>query len=253
MASTADQAVTDPVEQLVRRVAALEDEVRTLRAARPLREAGITVRDDGLDISRSVRVISTDDASVELMLVGHSRLDDHRGTWILRPTGDYAITSIAPGDDDPGFVGWWDLSGNYIFTDDVESKRGIGRPYIPIMISDFAGPLSATTSSDDWVTLCDGSAGLENPAIFAYVLYSSSASDTTGELQMAIDGTRVGPTLSIDGGDFTTGRIGPFLHGLTGALGTWYDVSLKGRRTAGTGTIGARVLAAIGLESSQVT
>lgn len=233
-------AETDPLRALAREVADLRREVTELRAARRLAASAIDASDG------SLRVI---DGGVELLRIGALDGSFH-GTEVKRRTGDLAMSAWSTGPDDPGFVApLWDLSGNYVITDDVESRRGLARPYLCAPMGDALSPPTATTNLSTFTTLVSGISALENPGLIALAKWRSSASDTTGQIQLAVDGTLIGSPQAVAGNDFIIGYLGPMAHGVTAYAGV-RRIDLMARRTAGTGTIGASVLGLMGLESS---
>lgn len=233
-------AETDPLRALQRRVADLERTVTELRAARRLAASAIDASDG------SLRVI---DGGVELLRIGALDGSFH-GTEVKRRTGDLAMSAWSTAPDDPGFVApLWDLSGNYVITDDVESRRGLARPYLGIPMGDALSFPQATTNLSTFTTVAFGWSALENPVLYMTLLTRSDSVGTTGEVQMGIDGTQVGPVVPVAANTFSFASIGPFAHGITD-YAVVHNIALNARRTAGTGNIGARVLTLLGVESS---
>lgn len=233
-------AETDPLRALAREVADLKRQITELRAARRLSASAIDASDG------SLRVV---DGGVEILRVGDLGAP-FRGVEIRRRTGDQAMSAWSTAPGDPGFVApLWDLSGNYVITDDVGSRRGLGRPYLCFSMGDALSQPTATTNLSTFTILASGVSALENPGLYAMAVWRSSAADTTGQIQLAVDGTLIGSPTNIAGNDFIIGFLGPTAHGVTDYAGI-HRIDLMAKRTAGTGNIGARVLGVMGLESS---
>lgn len=249
MVSRAQQVETDPVRQLYDRLNKLEAEVRELRATRRLEAAsigagGITVKDGG-----TVKVI--DAAGNTLAVLGDlsSVIGGRRGVWLGRADGSPAIAVYGTGPDDTGFVGIYDLSGNYIITDDVYSRRGLGRPYLQLSVGEITAP-TATTTSGTFTDLLTGRNSVQHPVLYAYVLVRASDGTTAGEVRLALDGTAVGPTIAIAAGEYAFKDVGPFRVPDPGTYGSLKGLAVQARRTAGAGNVGVRVMSILGLESS---
>lgn len=195
-------------------------------------------------------------SSFNLLTVGDTGLDalnrPTRGMILRRRDGHLAMTATSTSDADPGFVSpLYDLQSNYCVTDDVASGRGLARPYIPIGLNDLSAP-TATTTSASFTALQFGEADLPGPVILLVILVQSNDPATTGQIRLTIDGSpSVGPVLSVTGNQFSVVTLGPFAHGIVNpAFLMLHTLAVEARRTAGTGTIGARVLSALNLESS---
>lgn len=248
--SRAEQIEPDALRRLYDRIDHLEREVRELRAARRLESAaigagGLTIRDGG-----GIHVVDAEGRTVAMIGDLSSIGDGWRGVWVNRPGGHPALRVYGTGvGSDYGFVGIYDVSGNYIVTDDAASGRGLARPYIPIQMGEVAVP-SQTTTSSSFTELYRGANVLQHPALYVYLLVRASDSSTTGEVRLAIDGAPVGPVLPVTAGSYAFAGLGPVAvpgHGVHEQL---HQVAIQARRTGGSGTIGVRVLSAIGLESA---
>lgn len=235
---------------IMRRFANIERTIQEHAAARRLENSSISAGEIGIK-GGALRVYD-DDGSVLAVLGDLS--NGYRGTIINRAGGDpaFEIYGTGPGAMS-GFVGLYDRSGNYVVTDDAFSARGLARPYIPIPMQDLSAP-TATTTSSTFVDICGGVSAIQHPVMYAYLLVRSDDASTTGEVRLTLDSVQVGPTLTVTAGQFAAVPLGdPFAVTVNESVyGAIHTLSLQARRTAGTGTVGAKVLSLLGLESSFV-
>ncbi len=125
----------------------------------------------------------------------------------------------------------------------VDERRILGNTSriwqpIPWVIT---GPPTETTTSATFVDLAQSRIMFQQMRMRLYVMVRSSASDTTGEVRIMINGVQWRSTLSVTGNMFNSTEWGP-AEIPTGYYGQLYDLSVQARRTAGTGTIGIRVI-----------
>lgn len=235
---------------IMRRLRDLERMVRELMAGRRLEAAsigrgGITVKDGG-----TVQVVDAEGTALATM----GALDaTRRGVLLRRAGGSLAFGVYGTGEGgDVGFAGIYDLAGQYIVTDDVASGRGLARPYIPVQVGEVAVP-TATTTSGSFVDLAAGMMSIQHPVLYAYLLVRASDTGTTGEVRLTLDGNQVGNVLPVSAGAYAYASYGPSPLPATYSYGVLRELRVQARRTAGTGTIGVRVLSILGLESSYLT
>ncbi|WFE45296.1 hypothetical protein [Verrucosispora sp. WMMD1129] len=232
---------------IMRRLRELEKLVEQLTAGRRLEAAsigsgGVTVKDGG-----AIRVVDED--GTYLLWTGLLS-NGVRGTVMRRAGGGLAIATYGTGvAGDTGFVAMYDLADQYIVTDDVASGRGLARPYIPVPMGDVTPP-TATTTSADFVDLSAGLWPAQHPVLRAYVLVRSSDGSTTGEVRLVVDGEQVGDVVPVTAGLYAYRVIGPGAVPGVYPFGSLRPVAVQGRRTAGSGDIGVRVMTLHGLESS---
>jgi hypothetical protein len=168
--------------------------------------------------------------------------------WILRRPDGSIVTYTYGTDDLQGLSAWFDKTGNTIIADDGVSGVGLARPYIPIpFYDDDTVALARTTTSASFVKLGFGKWNKQHPKLVALALVRSSAVDTTGEVRLTAGGNVVGAVQSIAGNEFAYKDIGP--GDAPGTFGIYYDLQIEARRTAGTGTIGVRVMGCHGVQS----
>ncbi|WP_320067861.1 hypothetical protein [Micromonospora sp. RTGN7] len=246
MVTRANLVETDPIRQLYQRLADLEAEMRELRAARRLESAaigagGLTVRDGG--------TVAVDDTSSNRMLwLGQVPFGDGTtkpGMVAFRATTNDPNRTVAMSLFD-GVFALWDRRGTIVVSTDEVSGSGLARPYIPVQVGDWNAPTNTTTSA----TFTDMALGynvIQHPVLHVHLLVRASDATTAGQARVTIDGTPAGPTTTITAGAYSDMLIGPFAVTPTAGLRM---VAVQARRTAGTGTIGVRVLSIVGLESA---
>lgn len=227
-----------------RKFADLEREIRELRAERRLGQS--TIEAGSLQITGGQLVVLDTDGTP---LAGLGDLGNgYHGTVLYRSGGAVALAVFGTGTGSA--LSWYDRSGNQVVEDDGVSARGLARPYIPLTFGDVTTAPTSTTTSGSFAEIIRGAAPIQHPVLYAYVTVLASDASTSGEVRMAIDGVAVGPTVPVGLGEYNAKGIGPFAVPDPGTYGQIRTVSIQARRTAGTGTIGVRVLSAYGLESS---
>lgn len=232
---------------IMRRLRDLERMVRELTAGRRLEAAsvgrgGIVIKDGG-----SLRVLDRDGTPIAWM--GAFGDDDESGFVLRRAGGELAFGVYGNGDAS-GFAAMYDLSGQYIVTDDVASGRGLARPYIPVQVGEVTAP-TATTTSGTFVDLAAGMMSIQHPVLYAYLLVRASDATTAGEVRMVLDGNPVGSVVPVAAGAYAYVSAGPAaLPDNSYNYGALRGLTVQARRTAGAGSVGVRVLSIIGLESA---
>lgn len=232
---------------IMREIADLKREIRELRAERRLGASTIAA-------GGTLRVVDSNGTVVAMIgNLAEVAGEGQQGFWLGRPglSTSQAISVFGTGEGgDLGFVGLWDRAGVYIVTDDAESGQGLARPYLSMTMGDFL-TVPPTITSGTFVDVAVGLAAIHHPVLVANVLVYSSTGVTTGEAQLAINGTPVGTPISIAGGEFGSRDIGPFELGpARPAYDQLVGISVQARRTAGAGQIGVRVLSMLGLEGA---
>ncbi|MDG4792429.1 hypothetical protein [Micromonospora sp. WMMD1082] len=231
---------------LARRVRDLEQMVRQLASARRLEAASIGR--GGITVTGGA--ITTQDTDGAVLSRQGQLGEGWRGTWIGRAGGGVAFLVGGQGSDD-GFVALYDRTGQYIVSDDAASERGLARPYIPIQTGEVTVP-TATTTSGTFTDLAAGTMPVQHPVLMAHILARASDGTTAGEIRMTVDGEPVGEPGTLAAGGYTHMILGPAVLPGIYAYAALAAISIQARRTAGSGTIGARVMSILGLESAFV-
>ncbi|MEV4438980.1 hypothetical protein AB0K09_08175 [Streptomyces sp. NPDC049577] len=166
------------------------------------------------------------------------------GFAISRRSGKAAVT-LRNGTDDKKEQPFriYDPYGAEIVADDIDTG-GLARPYLPVpMWPAFEGGWEQwpRTNSSSFQALWHGRIYRQQPKITLLVRASTDNSDTKGAVQLFIGSDPVGSAENIGFGvGWTT--LGPFA--LPGGHMDQLDISLSAKRTAGTGSIRATVVAA---------
>lgn len=202
-----------------------------------------TIGGDASDSSAGLKVL--DESGNLIGFLGQAA--GGTGLEVHRPDG--SLSFLANTSYSGGYVGAFDRGGNAVVTDDIDSGQGLARPYIPLAaFVDTSAPTQTTTSST-FVQIATASGYKQHPKVHAWVLVHSSAADTTGEVQLVdASGTQIGTTATIAASTLTAVEIGP--ADIAGAHEQLVTIDIQIRRTAGTGTIGARGIALWGVESA---
>ncbi len=125
----------------------------------------------------------------------------------------------------------------------VDERRALGttsRVWQPIPWV-VTGVPTETTTSATFVDLAQSRINFQMMRMRLRLMVRSSASDTTGEVKILINGVQWRSTLTVTGSMFAYQEWGP-AEIPAGYFGQIYDLSVQARRTAGTGTIGIRVI-----------
>lgn len=232
---------TPQPDDLMRRLRRVEEELAALRKRAGLGSAVISR--GGLEVRHpngepALRVGEFEGYSGEQLF----------GVAIRRADGSLAMWAWS---DDTGANGYWsvmDRSGNIIMSDDAVSGQGLATPWLPVP---FEAPTTVvpdrTTVSGSYETLQQAVYAHQHPKLWVRLLVRSSAGDTTGQVRLTADGVLVGSEIDVAASDFKVVDIGP--SEVAGAHMGFVDLTVQARRTAGTGTIGVRVVAAYAEQS----
>lgn len=228
---------------IMREIADLKRQIQELRAERKLGASTIE--------SGTLRVVDNNGTIVALIGDLSEFSPGQRGFWLGRPGPEpsQAISVFGTGEGgDSGFVGVWDREGNYIVTDDAESGRGLGRPYLPVTFAEITAP-TATTTSATFTDLAIGYGPLHHPVLYVLLLVQSGAG-TAGEARITLNGAAVGAVATIGTAVFTTATIGPFDVPTPPDYSQINDFRIQARRTAGANSVGVRVISVLCVESA---
>lgn len=227
---------TNAKASTIDRIARLERELDELRKAVGLSSA--TISRGGLTLTNDAFLSMVDDLGVQILYAG----PDSEGRQVVMLTREggapvlYTYFTV-------GGEQYWamtDRSHNQIVADDAVSGMGLARPRIPWPTRprkyDFL-PNSAATS---WDAVMDtGFQSKQHPYAFAQVIHSTTASDTSGQGRLTIDGVQVGAVFNI-GWSVNFTNVGPFA--LPGSHMANTNIVLEVQRTAGTGKVGASMI-----------
>lgn len=148
-----------------------------------------------------------------------------------------------------GSADLYDAAGTLVVGDDPGVGAGLARPYVPLPMLPASTAMEVSTTAGAMTDLWVGVIYKQHPMVLAYPLVRSSAGDTTGEVDLydVTGGVVLAGPVAIGAGSNAYRLLGP--AAIAGAHLSSRTISLRGRRTAGTGTIGARLSCCYGMES----
>lgn len=184
--------------------------------------------------------------------VDYNRLDGtpQSGLLFFREDGSLAAILGDLNPTIPPFKQSWqvlDRGGNIVFADDTNSGQGVALPWLswPNFVSNSAPTDTTTSATFVTVQTCQGYK--TQPDVQVQVLVRSDTVGTTGEVRVVDQANNVLGLVTVGSAEFFYQQMGPV--SLPGAFHDSIVLSVQVRRTAGTGTIGARGIYAIGLQS----
>lgn len=256
MPTPADQIPPDPTT-LARRVAALEAQVRELRAARRLENA--TVGAGGLNVAHGGRFAMYTAAGARMLDIGaiadpaYNTPDGstQQAHFMRRQDGTAGLSLFAaPGSGSRQFLSLWDAAGNIVMSDDAASGVGLGRPYLPVPMwpgTDGGWDYWPRTSGTSMVELWGGQIYRQQPRLVVIARASMDTSGATGQVQLTVNGIAQGSpqAVSFSVGFFTFGPIDLTSYAYMQQIG----IAVTGRRATGTGAIRAAVYSAYTIQS----
>ena len=240
MVSRAKQIEPNPIRDLMRRVAALESEVRELRAVRRLESA--TIGAGGLQVKDGGTITVDDEASTPMIWLGQVPFGDGStkpGMVAFRSTAEGGTVAMSLYD---GIFAAWDRQGSIVLSTDEVSGQGIGRPWLPINFGPSDFTVWPGTTSGTFDRIWEVQISRQQPRIYVMLFATTDVSGTTGELRLACNGVQVGATQSISFG-MGYREFGPASLP-DGVFGDIMQLTVDARRTAGTGKVRAAVAAA---------
>lgn len=130
-----------------------------------------------------------------------------------------------------------DFSGNLVFSPDVVSEQGIGRPFLGVPMHNAAFGAPTTTVSASFEALFRGVYNWQHPKL-RMKFVTNTGVGITGEARMTVNGNQVGSTVVLAASTFANQEIGPVaLPAITGAHMDALTVELQVRRTGGASPI----------------
>lgn len=241
---TAGDQVPGGTTDMTRRLAALEREVRELRAARRLESASIGA--GGLRIVEGGRLAMDTPGGRRMVDVGtitnpaydHADGVGQQAIFFRREDGTlfFACFAVpAAGNGETQAWTFYDRTGNAIFAEDTTSGTGIAKPWMALVAptnSDTTKWPASVTGAFSTIATSYNVKWQPNLRVFAHTAAVGAA---TGEVQLLIEGVQWGPTVAAGTSfDFT----GPFD---SVDIGNQYQIEVQARRLTGTGSIAAQV------------
>lgn len=219
------------------------------------RLASIERRLDALDAARTINSTTIDEPGSLQVRDKNGRLRMYMGALadgvglgfeLYRADGSKAV-SFEGLTDDPTLhetVRLWDRTNNILFEDDETGGQGLSRPYLQIRpVPTNWGPEVQSTTSGTIGGLWDFIFPKQHPKLEVYALSAIDTAGTTGELDLwdNLTSTRIAGPIAFSGNSTIV------LKGAVSGGHTDYSfVSLRGRRTSASGSIGALPYSVVG-------
>jgi hypothetical protein len=247
-----DAALPPGLPERIRKM--IRDEVGRLLRSDLLRSASIG--EGGLTIKGGfLRALPLDEAAAVSFYVGRivSAVDgSYQGTGVLlqQPDGtDIAVIRTAEGDFGPGksIVSLRDSGERVVFATDAASGQGMARPYVPGgFYRQRSADWSVSTTAGAFEGLWKAEMPKQQPRLRVATQAATTASDTTGEIRVMVNGVQMGAVAAIGSGP-TISAYGP--EAVAGDHMSTLTVEIQGRRTAGTGSLRVEPLRLEGRQS----
>ena len=258
MPTAGDQLPADP-QTLARKVAALEREVRELRAARRLESA--TVGAGGVRIINGGRLAMDTVPGVRMVDIGsitdgrfnHPDGRPQQAMWLRREDGTLIMSCFSGIGTEQQAWNFYDRDGRSVFSEDTVSGSGLARPYLPVPMApayqggwDYWPRTSSTTAQELWTAKMYK----QQPKLIVTFRAAVDTSGATGVVDLTVglaNTTNVvaSATVAFSVDYFTFGPIDLTAYAHMQQL----DVKLRAYRTAGTGTVRASLLSAYTVQS----
>lgn len=177
--------------------------------------------------------------------------DDADGMFILRPDGSTAFWVSNRVSDGYGFTAIYDQSGNIIFSDDGDSQKGIGRPWLAhslVNTVEIANPPAVRqTSSTTDVALVSTFAVMQHSHMFFYGFVSIFTAGGIAEVKFK--NLTTGITMHTVSGISASGFISGSFDVGSYDFGDIHQIDITARRSGGTGIVGLTMISLHGRQS----
>lgn len=227
--------------------------IQALQGAQVLNAA--TIDGGALTIADGGSLILTTATDGVIVFVGTMEIPDGSGrtqqaflVWRDDGTAAFAMADLGTiyGHTHQQALVWFDRSGNAVFADDTVSGQGIASPYLSLGTFVDAVVPTATTTSTSFVNLQTLIGFKQQPKVQGQVLVYAD-SGTTGTIQIVDQLSNVLFTTNLTSGQFAYVNFGPVA--LAGAHQLPISLNIQGKVLTGSGKVGARGIAAIGVGS----
>lgn len=219
----------------------IDDSIARYARSGPLRnaaisEGGLTIKDGG-----ALRLSTADGVAAFYVGPVNPPLPDGspQPGWIVRRNDGTAVLVLRDTRPDldgySQFLGWYDRTGQAIFTDDTTSGFGIARPHLahafyPSRYGDFL-----KTTNAAFETLWRARVEKQQPQLHVEAWGTTDTAGTTGEVRVMVNGVQLDATQTA-----TSSVVNGYVFGsspVAGSFGDILDVEIQARRTAGTGSV----------------
>jgi hypothetical protein len=221
----------------------IRDEIGKVLRSGLLRNASIS--EGGLTIKGGfLRMLSAVTGGVESFYVGpiNPPLGDgsYQPGFVVRRNDGTTVLLLwdpLPGTDGYNqFLGWYDRTGNAIFTDDTTSGEGNARPWLALPIPQPTDISKwPSTSSTSWGTIAESFGVMQQPKLFWNATAIADAG-VTAQVRLSIHGgATVGPVHTVVGG--TTTFINDTISLPAGFYGSQWALDVQAQVTGGAGSV----------------
>lgn len=232
---------------LVDQIIDLQRRIKNLESAARI---GNTSVDSGKIVLNNGALVVKHANGTELFRTGHDGIgattfDDVYVTRVRRPDNSEAFV-IYSTDNHPGAVVIYDQQGNTIFSEDFNSGRGLGRPYLAHTFVPTANLItpSQTTNAIDFTPLWSLSGEMQHSNIRVSVLVQVPGG-TTGEVRLVSTASSnvISPAQTVADGEYDY----KILEGEFDVdFGAQFQYDVEARVTSGPGDIGVEVVYSVG-------
>jgi hypothetical protein len=241
-------AVPKPEHSIASKFNDLERRVRAIEASNPL-QAGATISGGGLTAKDPNTGHTTSFQGLGGFNDGSGR-KQMESLFYRASDGSIALAIF------DGGVGYghtysqalqiYDRTGDVILADDTASAQGLARPYIPIGFFTSNSVPTDTTTSTSFATLQTLIGYKQHPKVAGQILVYADTG-TTGTIQLVDQLSNVLYTTNLTSGQFGYVSFGP--TALAGAHELAISLNIQGKVLTGAGKVGARGVAAWGVQS----
>lgn len=210
-----------------------------------------------LNVSSSLKILAGasltfvyESTALGMILGRHSDgVDDVDGIFVRRNDGSLAMWIYNRVSDGYGYTSFYDQSNNTIFSDDGNSGKGLGRPWIPytfVDVSSMITPSSRMTGGTTDVAVVTSFANVQHPYVYFVVYIYVAVGGSTVEFKFKDPG--LGTTLYAQtaGAGYVSGQ---FAVNSDHPFGEDKNFDLTIRRASGSGNVGITLLSLMGRQS----
>lgn len=174
---------------------------------------------------------------------------DHQGFVIFNPEGSTAFQTYYRNSDAYGFTAVWDRSNNIVLSDDGDSGKGLGRPWIPhtfVDTSEIANPPAARqTSGTTDVSVVTIFSPVQHSKLHFQAYVTIAVGGSTAEVKFKDISNGLTLYTGTSGGGYISSdfSIGDY------TFGDEHQIDITIRRASGSGAVGLTLLACHGRQS----
>lgn len=170
------------------------------------------------------------------------------GVIFYRADGSLAFAMYDPLGGTDQFMAMYDQQGNIVVGDDAASSQGLARPYLTVPAMPDSTSADVTTTSGSMTNLWQLPYTKQHPKLDVTILARASDGTTNGSFDVYDEtiGQVLGSAQSVGLGGFS---YLSWTVTVPGSHLSFHELRVRGRRTAGAGTVGCRVQRALAVQS----